>query len=88
MAHLGRPGASWPLLGRFLGSFKRKKALQQDSSAFVKVFPPFLAWKRMPPKVKKYRIYIGKLVFVCFQTILTFNELWNSFWCELGSILA
>ena len=41
MAHLGRPGASWPHLGRFLGSFQRKKALEQDESAFVKVFAPF-----------------------------------------------
>ena len=25
----------------------------------------------MPPKVKKYEIYIGKIVIFCFQTILT-----------------
>ena len=24
----------------------------------------------------------------CFQTILTLNEIWNWFWCELGPILA
>ena len=42
----------------------------------------------MPPKVKKYEINIGKIVIFCFQTILTFSELWKSFWCELGSILA
>ena len=78
----------WPHIGRVLGSFQRKKGFQQDLSAFVKFFPPFLAWERMPPKVKKHEISMGKIVISCFQTILTFNELWNSFWCELGSILA
>ena len=30
----------------------------------------------------------GKIIIFCFQTILTFNEIWNRFWCELASILA
>ena len=88
MAHLGRPGASWPHLGRYLGLFQRKKTFEQDQSAFVEVFPPFLAWKMMSPKVRIYEIYIGKIIIFCFQTILIFTALWSSFWCELGSILA
>ena len=43
MAHLGRPGASWAPLGRFLGSFQHK-AFQQALYGFVEGFPPFLAW--------------------------------------------
>ena len=42
----------------------------------------------MSPKVKKYEIYIGRIIILSFQTILTFHEIWNRFWCELASILA